>query len=424
MLKFIQGRNKIVIKKQEEGIAVKGEVNFLRLLDSVIHNKVDSDILPVDYKEVLSIAQSHNMYALICEKLKEYPNFTETPIYEVAITKQLRIIAEQIQRTYAFLEVYQAFSTKNIYPIVMKGIICRRLYGELCNHRPSADEDILVRRSDFQKIWDILQAQGYIPERQNLTQNQISELQEISFFHPKYKLTIEVHTNPIGKENDIRCQMNDFFVKVFDNMKVVQIEGIEIWTMSDTDHFLFLILHAFKHMMSSGFGFRQVLDILLFYEQNENAIDMPYILDKLSEVKAKHFFSDLIHIGNQYLGFHFTAPEEEHCVEELLEDLMENGIFGNTTQAQIMARSMTNAALEKGNRKETPNLMRAIFPNKSYLISGYPELVEHPWLLPVCWAKRWIRFLRDKTRYRGNLVGDSIEISSRKINFLKKYDIM
>lgn len=400
------------------------KANFLQILERVIHNKPPLFIYSINYGELLLIAQSHNLYALTCEGLKADPNFTESSLYESVITKQMQIIAGQLQRTYAFLEVYQAFLRQEIRPIVMKGIICRQLYGELCNHRPSADEDLLIRKSDFQAIWNILCSQGYIPERQGITPNQLSELQEISFYHPQYKLTIEVHTNPIGIENDIRRRMNDCFQEVFDHMKKIEIEGTEIWTMSDTDHFLFLIFHAFKHMMISGFGFRQALDILLFYEQNENVIDMTYILDRLDELRAKSFFSDLIHLGNQYLGFHLEAPEEKHYVEELIEDMMENGIFGNTTQAQIMARSMTNAALEKGNRKETPNLMRAIFPNKSYLISGYPELVEHPWLLPVCWTKRWIRFLRDKTRYRGNLVGDSIEISSRKINLLKKYDIL
>lgn len=398
--------------------------NFLKILDITIHKKSIEFIQPINYRELLSIAQSHNLYALICEGLKDDPNFTESSFYEAAITKQMQIIAGQLQRTYAFLEVYQAFLEQEVRPIVMKGIICRQLYGELCNHRPSADEDLLIRRSDFQAIWNILCSHGYIPERQGITPNQLSKLQEISFYHPQYKLTIEVHTNPIGIENDIRRRMNDCFQEVFEHMKTMEIEGIKIWTMSETDHFLFLIFHAFKHMMVSGFGFRQVLDILLFYEQNENAIDMTYILDRLDELRAKSFFSDLIHIGNQYLGVHLEAPEEKHCVEELMEDMMKNGIFGNTTQAQIMARSMTNAVLEKGNRKETPNLMRVIFPNKSYLISGYPELVDYPWLLPVCWAKRWIHFLRNRMRYRRNLVGDSIEISSRKINLLKKYDIL
>lgn len=397
---------------------------FLRIIDRVIHNKRGIFSDSINYSELLSIAQSHNLYALVCEELKEYESFTESSIYEPAITKQMRIVAEQLQRTYAFLKVYQTFLERDIYPIVMKGIICRQLYGELCNHRPSADEDILIRKSDFQDIWNILLDHGYIPERQEITFNQLNELQEISFFHPIHKLTIEVHTNPIGRENDIRRQMNDCFCKVFDNMKAVQIEGAEIWTMNETDHFLFLTFHAFKHMMASGFGFRQVLDILLFYEQNETVIDMPYILDKLDEIKAKQFFSDMLHIGNQYLGFHFTAPEEEHCVEDLIEDLMDNGIFGNTTQAQIMARSMTSAAVEENTQSSSPNLLRAIFPNKSYLTAGYPELIEHPWLLPVCWVKRWMHFLTNRTQYKGNLVQESIEISSRKINLLKKYDIL
>ena len=92
-------------------------------------------------------------------------------------------------------------------------------------------------------------------------------LQEVTFDQPESGLHIEVHTNPIGKESGIRRHMNEYFKDVFTKKEAVEIDGTKIWTMDPTDHFLFLVLHAFKHLMSGGLGIRQALDICLFYRK-------------------------------------------------------------------------------------------------------------------------------------------------------------
>lgn len=366
---------------------------FLSIIDAAIHNKPIELQGNVDYSKILAMARAHNILPLVCGKLCESAHFAEHPEFEAYVKTAMEVIVVQTRRTEIFLELYQAFSKAGLRSIVMKGILCRGLYGKLCDHRPSGDEDILIRKPDFEKTAAILKGQGFSPERQEVTEKQLEELQEISFYHRNSGLVIEVHTNPIGKENEARCQRNDCFQDVFEHQKQMEISGTLVWTMGDTDHLLLLILHAFKHMAVTEFGIRQVLDILLFYEQNEDAIDMAYVLDMLERVKARKFFSDLIYLGNRYLGFCFPSFGESYFAEDLLSDLIENGVFGNITQAQQISRVMTNAAVSRGNKAGGANLLRAAFPGRKYLMAGYPKLVEQSWLLPIYWVKRWIRFL-------------------------------
>lgn len=396
---------------------------LLIILDAAVHNKPAEFQEAMDYGEILSKAQAHNILPLVFEKLSEIPDFINYPQSEAYGKTAMEIIAVQARRTEVFLELYRTFSKVGLCPIIMKGIICRQLYGELCDHRPSGDEDILIRKSDFERISAILQEQGFTPERPEITERQLDELQEISFYHRDSGLVIEVHTNPIGKENDIRRRMNECFRDVFEHPKQVEISEILVWTMSDTDHFLLLILHAFKHMAVTGFGIRQVLDILLFYEQNESTIDLAYVLGRLERVKAKKFFADLIYLGNRYLGFHFAPFEECHFAEELLDDLMENGVFGNMTQAQQISKVMTSSAVARGNTGSA-NLFRAIFPGRKYLMAGYPKLVEQPWLLPVYWVKRWAKFVARRIPHKYRLATESIEFSNKKLDLLRKYDVL
>lgn len=204
--------------------------------------------------------------------------------------------------------------------------------------------------------------------------------------------------------------------------------------MCATDHFLYLVLHAFRHFLAGGFGIRQVIDILLFQQKYYDEIDQDYIVKSLSKVHADKFLGDLIYIGNKYLGFSLPEISSQNCPDELLEDLFYGGIFGNETHEERTALELTKAAVanvhsseqsEKTGRFTTLGTMRKlVFPSRRQIINSYPELEEHPWKLPVCWVRRWSKFLKYRKLSSGNLAAESMKISKRRIELLKKYDIL
>ena len=61
-----------------------------------------------------------------------------------------RYIFSQIQRTNHFLEVYKKLSEKNIKILVFKGIIFRNMYNNP-DDSISSDEDILIKKEDYEK---------------------------------------------------------------------------------------------------------------------------------------------------------------------------------------------------------------------------------------------------------------------------------
>lgn len=400
--------------------------NFLLLLGSAINEKqVPQLAAPVDWPGIFRLARAQNVHAIIFEVASEILDFQKIPEYEAYMHTAMAQIAGQIKRTEAFLKLYRALDAAGLHPIVMKGIACRQLYGAYSDHRPSGDEDILIQKEEYEKVKSILVSQGYLPERETVTSGQLEELQEISFHHADSGLCIEVHTNPFGRENNLRRQMNDYFQAVFDHPIKLNLEGTMIWTMGHTDHFLFLVLHAFKHMMVSGFGIRQVLDILLYMRTYNGEIDWAYIKEILRQVGAEKFFMDLVYIGNRYLGFQLPEVGEINCPEELLQDLLDNGIFGNETQAWRTSIHMTEAAVESSGTQSRLWLFgKAIFPGRAAMMGMHPELREKPWLLPVCWVQRWMRFIRHNKENGGNLAKESIEISQRRIALLRKYEII
>ena len=402
---------------------------FLNLIKQAIQKSKD-DIQEdhVDWTYLVQLSKEQDLFPIFVEEAVKYSSYVERPEYVKEMKEVFEIVNFQVRRTNAFLNLYSKFKKAGVYPLVMKGLICRELYGKLSDHRPSADEDILIPLAEYSKAKEILLANGYQICVEESAEKQLQDIQEVSFIHPDEKLHIELHINAIGRDNPLNCRMNECFENVFKNYRETTIQGVCVRTMGHTDHLLFLVLHAFKHFVGSGLGIRQFLDILLYYEIYGSEVDMDQLCKTLKGLKAFSFWSDIIHIGNRYLGFELHAPQKPKCPEELLENVMESGTFGGRTEAERIAASTMRNVREEELKSKSNNMVvvlwKAIFPSKAYMLCHAPYLEEKPWLLPIEWVKRWGRFLKRSQGHDGNLAIDSVKTSRRRMKMLKKYDLV
>jgi len=305
---------------------------------------------------------------------------------------------------------------------VMKGLICRQLYGKNAEKRPSGDEDILVRKEDFYKVKAVMEAQGFVCSKPDVTMAQLEQLQDVGFYENKIGFLIEVHTNIMGHTNEMRTKMGDCFKDVFEYTRTVEIRNVPITTMSHTEHFLFLVLHAFKHFSLSGVGVRQMLDILLYQKTFEQEIDWESVKAALEENYALGYLGDLQFIGEQYLGFELATRYETCSPEGLLQDMMEVGVFGKHDDSDILAARI-NLNVKQGENPGVLAWIRMGFPPVKYMITEAPHLKEKPWLLPVEWLKRWGRFFKKARKHGGNFMLDSMKKSQKRMELLKKYGL-
>ena len=136
----------------------------------------------------------------------------------------------------------------------------------------------------------------------------------------------------------------------------------------------------------------------------------------------------MIHIGNQYLCFELSSMREPKCPDELLEDMVRCGAFGNKSQAEITAGRATMRASENFVINKSSNMFvvvwRSIFPSKVYMLEQAPYLLKKPWLLPIAWFRRWCRFVNRSKGANANLIVESMKISRRRMKVLKKYDLV
>ncbi len=390
------------------------EIFFLK---SLVGN-VEKSAEECDLKAVFLLAQRHNVLPLCYENISNMGVF-DLKNYEKLQSKVFATVFSQTKRTANFKKIYSVLIDEGIKPLVLKGIICRNLYGELCDHRPSGDEDILIKKEEYFRVEDILKANGYIPA-ENVNKKTLSGKQEVTF-KSSNGLNIEVHLNIIGTENSSRRQMNQYFENVFDKAVSIEIGGQEYFTLDYTDHYIYLFYHMFKHFAMTGVGVRQILDMFKFGTRYFDKIEWDRVNEAIKMTGGGKLYGDVLEIGRLYWGFSFENKFGVSFPDKLIEDMFSSGAYGNETREQSGSKVKVMAAMETGGKHSR---IRSIFPSIEAMREFYTVLYKHPYLLPVMWLVRIVRYIfRSKTGKTYNVL-KSDKIADKKIQLLRDYKII
>lgn len=402
---------------------------FLKILESFMHGKEYH--FPEAFEEIEELYQMagiHKMTAAVYEQIRNEVLLGRPEYSGLAGAFKnytMRDVMMQMQRADGFLRIYQKICETGVRPLVVKGIICRNLY-EKSDYRVSGDEDILVRKEDFALCDEILVAEGFQreePDTEHLPQ-------EIPYINPQNGVYIEMHFDLFAEESGAYGHLNREFEDVFDTCISEEIQGQTVWTLSPTLHLFYLLCHSLKHFLHGGFGIRQVCDMVMMAEYYGADIDWEYISGRLQELRMEGFWNGLAEIGRKYLGFSFEKAhypvflQKEHVnCDHLLIDLLDSGIFGDSTMERKHSSNITLAAAESGKKDTVASVKASLFPGKAYMEKGYTWIKKCPWLLPVAWGMRIVGYLKSKRKSSKEEPG-GVEIGMSRVELLREYDII
>lgn len=413
------GKNRLTALQEE----------FLKILESFMHGKTYH--LPEAFtqiEELYQMAGIHKMTAAVYEQIRgeallQQPEYTNLARSFKGYT--MREVMMQMQRADGFLRIYEKMCAQGVRPLVVKGIICRNLY-EKSDYRVSGDEDILVRKEDFSVCDAILAAGGF--QREELDTEHLP--QEIPYINPQNGVYIEMHFDLFAEESGAYGHLNKEFADAYATCIAEDIQGRTVWTLHPTLHLFYLICHSLKHFLHGGFGIRQVCDMVMMAEHYGEQIDWDYIYGRLQELRMEIFWNGLVEIGREYLGFsyeraHYPASLQKMHVncDHLLLDLLDSGIYGDSTAERKHSSNITLAAAESGKKDTVASMKASLFPGKDYMKRGYPWLERYPWLLPVAWGMRIVGYLKNK-RKNSKEEPSGVEIGMNRVELLREYDII
>ena len=384
-----------------------------------------------DWQTLFRLCQHHQILPMIYDTVYACPAFGTCPPETVQMikTQVIRQVMMQSRKTEEFLQLYKKLLEQNLTPVVVKGLICRALYREP-DYRCSGDEDVLIPKEQFKGCSEVFAANGMEMLEPDMNPD---EEGEVPFYKVGGMLHIELHKELFSSESEAYGNLNSLFEGVFDRKIQEEIHGVPVYTMCHTDHLLYLILHAFKHFLHSGFGIRQVCDIVIYAEAYGAEIDWAYLLEKCREIHADVFTASLFDIGKKELSFDpekACYPEIWSSIEvdgsDLLEDLLEGGVFGDSSMSRKHSSNITLQAVteDRKGKKAGASLIQSLFPDRKYMERTYTYLKKYPFLLPAAWASRIRNYLKESKNMGRNDAMESIEIGNHRVDLMKKYKII
>ena len=357
-----------------------------------------------DWAELFRLCQHHQILPMIYDTVYACPAFAACPPELVQMIKGqvIRQVMTQSRKTEEFLQLYRKLTERGLTPVVVKGIICRSLYREP-DYRCSGDEDVLIPAEQFHDCADVF------------AQNQMEMLEpdmnpdeegEVPYYHVGGMLHIELHKELFSSESEAYGGLNRLFDDVFDRKIQAEINGVKVYTMCHTDHLLYL------------YGAK---------------IDWDYLLEKCRGIHADVFAASLFDIGKKELNFNpekACYPQSWVEIEadggDMLEDLIDGGVFGDSSMSRKHSSNITLQAVseDKKGKKAGASIIQSLFPDRKYMERTYTYLKKYPFLLPAAWASRIRKYLKESKNMQENDAMASIEIGNHRVDLMKKYKII
>lgn len=391
---------------QTPGLSAMQET-FLTILKAGLNGR-RADIAPPEEGEaLLLLAAQHKLLPLTLSALPP-----AWPVPAGIKRSAFRQTAMQAQKTTAFLTLYRRLEEKGFHPLVVKGILCRELYpqGDL---RPSNDEDLFIPDEEFAPCCRALIDLGFVPGGE-----WDDHTSEVGFRDGT--LYIELHRHLFPPDSPAYRELNRFFPHPGASGQEYP-PGVR--SLSPEDHLLYLILHAYKHFLHSGFGIRQICDICLWAQTHADQISWRELRRQCESCGAARFAAALLGIGTHYLDISPALPEEwrlsrEECLP-LLADILSAGVYGTAGDDRLHSATVTLNAVAAHHSGSRRSILPTLFPPLSEMQRKYPRLKTHPILLPLAWLKRILSYLR-----QGGNASASAAIATDRVALLKYYGIL
>ena len=351
---------------------MKSDILFMfRLIASAVYNG-DIPKMPegINWEKIYNISAYNSVanivaYAIIKGK---YDISAET---KAKFTKKLyERIAVSENQSAEIKKLLKAFSDNEIHHMPMKGVILNELYPS-SDMRFMADADILIKKEQYEKINEIMLELGY-------TQDEEGPI-EYNYKKPPF-VHIELHKYPVALSSE------DLFDYYGDGWKFAKKSDAPYrYDFSVEDHFFYVFTHFVRHYRDAGAGLKFIIDIWLYIKKHPQ-MNWDYINNEAKSINMDVFLKNIIKLTRVW----FEGESFDELISDMTLFILNSGTFG-TTKNQMSASSIRDSKNVENAGKF--KYLRFAFPPYRKMKGIFPILEKLPFLLPVFWIYRVIRFV-------------------------------
>lgn len=317
-----------------------------------------------DISVLLNTARLHHLENFLYPPLSKLRGFSASPIGKIVKEAYMQAITlESTQQIDADLFM-DKFEENAIEHMPLKGLIIKNLYPSP-DFRQSNDIDIYVPDKYTYDVQKIMDACGCTHEsvgfgmHDSYTQGKLVE--------------IEIHRSLMAPEFP---ELNKVCDEILANRKLS--DGYKYrYELSTEDCYLYIVLHAVKHLKHSSIGIRAFLDMKIYLDRYDADMDHAYIDKMLEKAKIKDAEKNMRLLAEHWFGTRRSADKKILAFADLVGT---NGSYGTAEQYQEWSKTQNKFV----------KFLKDFFWPYKYMVRRFRILKKYPFLLPIYWIYRGI----------------------------------
>lgn len=317
---------------------------------------------PSNWDEVLNLARSHKVTALLYAGLKNSNFLHRVPqlMQNTLLQEYRKTVYWAVQLEQCCKEISNTLDRVQIDYVFLKGAILKKCYPtpEL---RTMSDIDMLVRAEDRDKLIGAFAALG--------AKQEAGDGNHYNFCFPQ-GIHVECHPNLVHPTAPYGTEMNPGW-----QYCVKRQEGSG-WEMTADGLYLHTLCHLSEHFLSGGVGVRFVLDLWLLRKKMGDQLNESFLQSELRRMQLLEFAQNIDALGEKWFG-----EGNDYDLLELEEYILSSGSHGFAERAALNEVSIS------GKGKEKAALKRVLY-SREQLENRYPWSRRSVLLLPAAWCAR------------------------------------
>lgn len=380
-MRGVENIGKYGVKRRGDADLNEFQRDILALLRSAFDGTPVSLSAAFDWQKAFAFGLRQSLLPLLYAGAQNADRPLPAALAAAVEQKLLQNLVADSRQQAALTALYAAFEKNGIDYMPLKGANLKALYptSEL---RPMGDADILVRCTQYEKIYPVMQALGYTAEGES----------DHELVWTSGAAKIELHKKLLPRYN------RDYYAYYGDGWRLavrVRSDGFR-YAMRPEDELVYLITHLAKHYRNGGIGLRHLIDIHVFCAA-ETRLDFAYVDAQLARLELMPFGENIIRTAEAV----FTGGAPDAVGEMILDYMFSGGAFGTHEGHAVfeaVRKSNTVGGMEKSRRRI---FLFHAFPPLDVMEKMYPCLAGKAFLLPVFWVVRAFDLLlhrRDRIR--------------------------
>jgi hypothetical protein len=222
-----------------------------------------------DWDLLVNLVNNHGIIALAAYNIKEAKLEELVPVKAMAILENglMQSMVRNVWLTERWKEVNEILNNARIKHILLKGMALEHtIYGAL-GLRQMTDNDILIRREEAIKAWDLLQEYGFglILSKSPLHRKIMMDIHKHlpALYRDGYSL--EIHSALPGERFSDAKEYN----RIFDEAPEISVNGTKAYSLPEEVQIEYLIKHHLGHQHAGDCQIRTFIDIKLLDPGNE-----------------------------------------------------------------------------------------------------------------------------------------------------------